>query len=377
MGYLCHRIGGPRRRRDDVKDGRRMIHYPITFKAAILERLHEPLHIDEVRFDGPLGVGQVLVKISYSGICGKQIEEIQGTKGSDPYLPHLLGHEGSGIVIDVGPGVRKVVPGEAVVLHWLKGSGIDAKTPLYWRRDQRINAGWVTTFNEYGVISENRLTPIPKEADLSVACLLGCAVTTGVGVILNEANLHPGDSVAVFGCGGVGLNAIQGAAMVQGYPIIAVDRNPESRQLARRFGATHAIDPTAVDVLTEIKRMTGGQGVQVVIVAVGNPEVIEVAVQASTIPGAVFLVGVPPTGSKIQVDPFAIHGRRTLLGSYGGGTVPDRDIARYLDLYAKGCLKLKELIFDVVPLEQIHRGIAAMLSGKPGRCVVRMMPNDV
>lgn len=349
-----------------------MIHYPITFKAAILERLHEPLHIDEVRFDGPLGVGQVLVKISYSGICGKQIEEIQGTKGSDPYLPHLLGHEGSGTVIDVGPGVTKVVPGDQVVLHWLKGSGIDATPPLYWRRDQRINAGWVTTFNEYGVISENRLTPIPREADLSVACLLGCAVTTGVGVILNEAHVQPGDSVAVFGCGGVGLSAIQGAAMVRGYPIIAIDRKPESLQLARTFGATHAIDPTAADVLAEIKRLTGGKGVQSVIVAVGNPEVIEVAVQASTIPGAVFLVGVPPTGSKIKVDPFAIHCRRTLMGSYGGGAVPDRDVPRYWDLYAKGHLKLKELIFDIIPFEQMNHGIEAMQSGKPGRCVVRM-----
>ena len=353
-----------------------VVKYPVIFKAAILERNNEPLVVDEVTFAGPLGAGQVLVRIHYSGICGKQIEEIQGTGGPDPYLPHMLGHEGSGVVLDVGPGVREVAPGDHVVLHWLKGSGIDAATPFYTRNGKRVNAGWITTFNEYGVISENRMTPIPKEADLTVACLLGCAVTTGVGVILNEANVRPGDSVAVFGCGGVGLNAVQGAALVRGYPIIAVDRTPESLNLARKFGASHTIHSASHDVLAEIRRITGGKGVKFVIVAVGDPQVIEVAAQASSIPGFVFLVGVPPVGPKITIDPLDIHRRRTFLGSYGGGTVPDRDIPAYLDLYHRGHLKLRELISDIVSLDQINEGIASLLSSKAGRCIVKMVDND-
>ena len=263
-----------------------------------------------------------------------------------------------------------------MVLHWLKGSGINAATPLYTRGGRRVNAGWITTFNEHGVISENRMTPISKEADLAVACLLGCAVTTGVGVILNDADLHAGESVAVFGCGGVGLSAVQGAALARGYPIIAVDRNPESLRLALEFGATHTIHPASTDVLADVKRITGGKGVRFVIVAVGDPQVIEVAVQASSIPGSVFLVGVPPAGSRIAVDPFAIHMGRALLGSYGGGAVPDRDIPRYLDLYQEGHFKLRELISEIVSLDQINDGIALLLSGKAGRCIVRMVDND-
>lgn len=347
--------------------------YPITFRGAILEAQNQPLALEEVSFAGPLEAGQVLVRIHYSGICGKQVEEIQGTMGPDPYLPHFLGHEGSGIVAAVGPGVRKVSAGDPVVLHWLKGSGMDAPTPLYWRRGKRVNAGWVTTFNEYGVIAENRLTPLPPSTDLEAACLLGCAVTTGLGVVFNEANIRPGESVAIFGCGGVGLCAIQGAALVGAHPLIGVDRKPESLRLARTFGASYALDSAAVDVPAEIRRITGGRGAQSVIVATGDPRVIEIAIQASAIPGSVFLVGVPPAGAKITVDPLEIHRRRTLWGSYGGGTIPDRDIPRYLGLYREGRLRLKEMVFDTVSLEKINEGIAALQAGSPGRCVVRMV----
>ena len=351
--------------------------YPLKFKAAVLERNSEPLKIWEVEFAGPLEAGQVLIRVHYSGICGKQIEEINGTGGTDLYLPHMLGHEGSGVVLDVGPGVKKVSPGDHVVLHWLKGSGIDAATPYYTRNGKRVNAGWITTFNEYGVISENRMTPIPKEADLSVASLLGCAVTTGVGVILNEANVRPGESVAVFGCGGVGLNAVQGAALVYGYPIIAVDRNAESLNLALKFGASHAINPDGNNLLAEIREITNGNGVNVVIIAVGDSHVIEVAAQASSIPGSVFLAGVPPAGSKITIDALDIHRRRTFTGSYGGGSVPDRDIPRYLSLYEKNFLKFSELVSSTVGLDKVNDSIELMMSGKNvGRCIVRMVDND-
>lgn len=349
-----------------------MIKYPLKFRAAILERNHQPLSVDEVDFWGPLHPGQVLVRIHYSGICGKQLEEIKGSAGPDPYLPHMLGHEGSGIVVDVGPGVKKVVPGNRVVLHWLKGSGIDPDTPSYSRGGQRLNAGWVTTFNEYGVVAENRVTPVPDDADSKVACLLGCVVTTGVGVILNEANVRPGESVAVFGCGGVGLNAIQGAKLVQAQPIIAVDRSPRSLEMAAAFGASHAILSSEKDVLGELRAVTGGKGAGTVVVATGDPNVIELAIEASSTPGSVFLTGVPPLGSRISVDALSIHRRRTITGSYGGGTWPDRDIPAYWRLFCEGKLRLHELISEVVSLERINEGIALLREGVGGRCVVEM-----
>ena len=175
----------------------------IDIKAAILVKQNEPLEIDDVEVPD-LGYGQVLVNIKNSGICGKQIDEITGKRGKDPYLPHLLGHEGAGIVKDIGPGVTKVKKGDHIVLHWMKGPGIDSSTPQFSRKGSPINAGWVTTFSEYTIASENRVTPIDKDIDFDVASLLGCAVTTGLGIVFNDLNLKPGQSTAVFGAGGVG-----------------------------------------------------------------------------------------------------------------------------------------------------------------------------
>jgi len=353
-----------------------MTKYPIKFKAAILESTNEPLKIEDVYFEGPLDFGQVLVRIHYSGICGKQIEEIQGISNfhgkPDPFLPHMLGHEGGGEVIDIGPGVKKVIRGDYVVLHWLKGSGINSSTLIYKRDGKRINAGWLTTFNKYGVISEDRLTSIPKKSDLEIACLLGCCVTTGVGVVLNEAKPLPEDSIAIFGCGGVGLNAIQGAVLSYANPIIAIDKNQESLDLAKEFGATHFVSPNYDNVLNRIKEITKGEGAKFVISALGNPKAIETAIEASSIPGDVYIVGVPPLNSKITVNPFAIHSSRKLQGSQGGGCFPDRDIPKYLQLYDDKVLKFNELISSRVSLDNINEGIEIMKSGKIGRCIVNM-----
>ncbi|MBN1870831.1 MAG: zinc-binding dehydrogenase [Candidatus Omnitrophica bacterium] len=349
-----------------------IVQYPLKFRAAVLERHNEPLVIDEVTFNGPLEAGQVLVRIHYSGVCGKQIEEIKGSGEPDPFLPHMLGHEGSGIVMDVGPGVRKVKPGDHVVLHWMKGSGIDAVTPLYNRKGVRVNAGWITTFNEYGVISENRMTVIPEGSDLSVACLLGCAVTTGVGAVFHQAKVCPGEAAAVFGCGGVGLNCIQGAAMVHAHPIIAVDTNPKNLKLAKTLGATHFINAHDEDVLARVKEITNGMNARYVFIVTAAPSAIEQGIEASSIPGSVYFVSVPPFGTKISVDALSIHRRRQLFGSFGGGSFPDRDVPACLALYERGLLKLNELVSIGVSLDDINKGIEELLMEKGGRCIVRM-----
>src|SRR5262249_13581836 len=181
----------------------------MKMKAAILETLRAPLVIDEIEIPA-LQCGQVLAKIHRTSICGAQLGEIDGRKGEDKFLPHLLGHEGGGVVLETGPGVTHVRRGDHVVLHWRKGPGIQASTAKYDWNGRTVNSGWVTTFNEYTVVSENRLTPIPKDVPFEIAALMGCAVTTALGVINNLAQLKIGQSIAVFGCGGVGLNVVQG-----------------------------------------------------------------------------------------------------------------------------------------------------------------------
>ena len=209
-------------------------------KAAILVELRKPLVIDEIKFPDELNAGQVLVKVLYSTICGAQINEIQAAKGPDKFLPHLLGHEASGHVIETGPGVTHVKPGDTVVLHWRPSLGIQCQPPAYQWRGAKLNAGWVTTFNEYAVISENRLTVIGADYDLKLAPLLGCAVTTAAGVINNDANVKIGESVVVFGVGGVGLNVVQFAELAGANPIVA-DRSHRQQAANGQGARSHAL----------------------------------------------------------------------------------------------------------------------------------------
>jgi S-(hydroxymethyl)glutathione dehydrogenase / alcohol dehydrogenase len=195
----------------------------MKFKAAILTELKQPLVIEEIE-SGPLRFGQVLVKIHCSGICGAQLNEIEGAKGPDKFLPHLLGHEATATVQEIGEGVTHVKPGDRVVCHWRKGLGLQGPGALYTSaRFPRINSGWVTTFSEYSVVSENRLTKLPAGFDAEAGALFGCAATTAMGVLNNNAKLGIGESIVVLGTGGVGLNLVQFAAMVGAHPIIGVD----------------------------------------------------------------------------------------------------------------------------------------------------------
>ena len=192
-------------------------------KAAILTQSKQPLEVAEIDLPENLDFGQVLVKIHFSGICGAQINEIDAVKGPDKFLPHLLGHEASGEVLEIGTGVKTVKVGNHVVLHWRPSSGIQSETPKYLWEGKEVNAGWVTTFNEQAIVSENRLTVIPKSFDMRLAPLFGCAVTTAFGVINNDAQVRVGQSVLIFGLGGVGLNIAQAASMVSANPVIGID----------------------------------------------------------------------------------------------------------------------------------------------------------
>lgn len=342
-------------------------------KAAVLVEANAPLEIFDI--DVPkLDVGQVLVRITHSGICGKQIDEITARRGPDPYLPHLLGHEGAGVVEDVGPGVRKLKQGDAVVLHWIKASGIDAAPASFQKKGtgMRINGGCVTTFSDYTIASENRLTKIPAGVNPEIAALLGCAVTTGLGIVFNNAEMKPGESIAVFGVGGMGLNVIQGAVLVNAYPIVAIDLFDSKLEWAKSLGATHTINSRNADPTAALKEITGGKGFDVTVDTTGNRRVRELAYDVCANKGRTIYAGVPDVSEKITIDSFPIHFGRKLIGSHGGETQPDIDIPRYVTLHKLGRLRLEELITHRFPLDKINEAIAVVRGGEAGRCLVKM-----
>ena len=319
-----------------------------------------------------LGVGQVLVKVAYSGICGKQLEEISGKRGEDPYLPHLLGHEGAGEVVSIGPGVRKVKEGDHVVLHWIKGTGIDSAPPRFDWNGIEVSAGWVTTFSEYSVASENRVTPIPSDVNLKAASLLGCAVTTGLGIVFHDGDVKPGQSVAVFGVGGIGLNVVQGAALVNAYPIVAIDIHDQKLQWARNFGATHTINTTSTDANSVLMELSRKRGFDVTVDTTGNTVVRQTAYGITGNTGKTILAGVPSEDAQITIDSFPLHFGRRMFGSHGGGTQPELDIPRYIELYKLGKLNLDDQITQSYPLDNINEAVKTVQDGQASRCVLVM-----
>jgi len=341
-------------------------------RAAILVEQKKPLVIEEVEVP-PLKLGQVLVKVLASGICGSQIGEINGVKGPDRFLPHLLGHEGCGTVLEAGEGVRSVKPGDRVVLHWRKGTGLESVTPVYESRIGRVNAGWVTTFNEHAIVSENRLTKVPAGFDVEAAALFGCAVTTAFGVVTNNAQVAIGQSVVVFGAGGIGLNIVQGAALAGAHPIIAIDLVDARLDLARTLGATHTINSRSADVAAEIAGIVGTDGVDVAIDNTGNVDVIALASRLTSGRGRTVLVGVPAKGATAAISTLPLHFEKRLVGSHGGECRPDIDIPRYVRLMQDGRLSLAGVVGRRYALDEVNAAIDDMTSGRlAGRAILRM-----
>ena len=342
----------------------------IEFEAAILVGHNKPLEIGKIRFENDLAVGQVLVELKVSGICGSQIGEIDGVKGRDNFIPHLMGHEGCGVIKKIGPGVTTVKEGDKVVLHWKKGSGINSEVPNYKYRDTKINAGWVTTFNKFAVVSENRVTSIPEKFPSDYAALFGCAVTTGFGVIENNAKLKIGESIVILGAGGIGLNIIQAAKLVSAYPIIAVDIFDERLELAKKFGATHLINSRNCEFYDVVKSLLGSN-LDVFIDNTGKPEIIEKGYELINSKGRLVLVGVPKVGSNINIFSLPLHFGKTITGSFGGETHPERDIPRYMNLMLEGKWSLDGIITERFSLSEINTAISRIRSGKTiGRVMI-------
>jgi S-(hydroxymethyl)glutathione dehydrogenase/alcohol dehydrogenase len=331
--------------------------------AAILVEQRKPLVLDEVEVPA-LEVGQVLVDTKTSRICGSQIGEIDGVKGPDKYLPHLLGHEGGGVVLEVGPEVKHVKTGDHVVLHWRPGAGLQIRPPLYRWEGKTVNAGWVTTFNRLAVVAENRVTAIPRDLDFEIAALLADTLTTGFGVINNDAHVKIGESVVIFGCGGIGLGVVLGARLAGAHPIVAVDLFDHKLEKARENGATHTINAKAAEAATAVRAIVGDAGADVVIDGTGTPQVIEMCYDLTQPKGRCVLFGVMPNSKRVSLHTLPLHHGKVLTGSEGGGSQPHIDIPRIVRMIQDNRLDPRGFISHRLKLDSINDTIARMRSGE-------------
>ena len=355
-------------------------------KAAVMYEPGKDLVIEEVTIDAP-GAHEVSVRTVASGVCHS---DLHFQKGLSPYpLPVVLGHEAAGIVEEVGSEVRYVAPGDHVVTctavfcgqcrfcmsgrPYLCGGASTRRAkneaPRLSHHGAKINQYiHVGSFAEQMLLHENAITKIRPDADLVRACLVGCAVVTGVGAVVNSAEVEPGSRVAVFGCGGVGLFAVQGAALAGAGKVIAVDTNPAKLDLARRLGATDVVDASQVDPVAAVRELSNG-GVDYSFEVIGNPRTVAQAFDVLDLGGLATVVGLMPAGTKVEIPADGLMFRK-LQGTSMGSTRPRIDIPRYVDFYLSGRLRLDELISRTIPLEEVNEAFRALEQGSVARSVI-------
>lgn len=336
--------------------------------AAVLFETGKDLELVELEIP-KLNPGQVLVDISYSGVCHTQLSEVRGYRGPDKFLPHCLGHEGSGRVLEIGAGVRKVKVGDRVVLSWLKGSGADVPGTKYKLGSRDVNAGGVTTFMKLAVLSENRVSALGNDVEDLPAALLGCALPTGFGSISNTVRAEPGSKVIVFGVGGVGLCAVAGASFLKCSEIVAVDINSSRLEGARSFGATSTINaPLSTERLRELANKF-----DLAIEVTGRPEIINQALQlVRPRGGIVVIVGNPKAGELLTLDPRIFNEGKQIRGTWGGDSNPDIDQPKLQKMLSEGVLNLRPLYEHVYPLENINQALRDLETGSVLRPMLKM-----
>jgi S-(hydroxymethyl)glutathione dehydrogenase/alcohol dehydrogenase len=356
-------------------------------KAAVCYELGKPLVVGDINIDPPQE-GEVKVKMVATAICHSDIHAIRGELGSNtPFIP---GHESAGYIDEVGKGVTGVKPGDPVVVSLLASCGkclycrtgrthmcnasfpLDKETRFHNKKGQALAQSFrIGTFGEYVIVHESQVVKVPGDMPLDRAALLACGVITGFGAVVNRAKVEPMSACVIIGTGGVGLNSIQGAAISGAYPVIAVDVLDEKLAAARTFGATHGVNAKKVDVIEEVKKLTGGRGADYVFVTVGNARAIEQGVAMSAPRGMTLIVGLPGFKDTISFSPFIfIKEERMLTGSFMGTTQLHTEIPKLVALYKAGILKLDELITARYPLERINEAIEEVERGKALRNVI-------
>jgi S-(hydroxymethyl)glutathione dehydrogenase/alcohol dehydrogenase len=333
-------------------------------KAAVLEAINKPLALKNVE-TSPLELGQVLVRVLVSGLCGSQLHEMRGNKGNSKYLPHLMGHEGCGIVEEIGLGVSTVNVGDKVVMHWRPGAGIESSFPSYILDGKIFSSGKVNTLTEFAIVSENRVTAVPQDTPPELCAILGCALTTAMGVIDNEVNLKFGENVAVIGCGGVGLNLLQAAKLKSACSIYAIDSNSAKKDLCFAAGATNFANST-----NDIQ-----ESIDVIIDTTGIPKVITEALSKLSGNGRIILVGQPNPEESFEVtnaiNLFSGKGQ-SIKATQGGGTNPSEDIPRYVRMYQEGLLDVKQIVTHRFRLNQVNEAFDILKSGVAGRIIIEI-----
>lgn len=352
--------------------GKQNMAFITSTEAAILASSKMPLVIANILLPHKLKSGQVLVKLITSGICGAQINEIDAIKGPDLFLPHLLGHEGYGEVIEIGSGVTKIQPGDKVILHWRKSSGIEASPAKYILGDQIVNAGWVTTFSRHSIVSENRVTKIPDTViNKNLLPLLGCALTTSFGAVTYDTRLNNSHSIIVFGAGGIGLLITKFAAFLKVLNIIVIDKDENKLKSALKLGATSVIHfISKEDALFQLNQLSGTMNIDFAYETTGTSAGIEISFNQIANNGKVLLIGTPNHKSLISIPALPLHFGKTLVGSHGGSTDPDRDIPILVKMLAMEQLDLSQYPIDIISLEEINLAINHIRNGSVGRKII-------
>jgi Zn-dependent alcohol dehydrogenase len=364
----------------------------VRIRAAVFVEPHAPLEVRELDL-APPGPGEVLVRLLASGICRSDLSLIDG-KWPHP-MPAVLGHEGAGVIDAVGPGVDESRVGERVVLTFVPACGrcrfclegrvnlcatafaahdmgalLDGTTRLSCDGRPVYHLALVSSFATHAVVPADAAIVVTPELEPDEACLLGCGVITGVMAVVRRAGVRPGESVAVVGCGGVGLSAVQGARLVSAYPIVAVDPLPSKRELALRLGATHAVDPTGGDPVEAIRAIVPG-GVDHAFECIGRPDTAGQAISAARTGGTTILVGQPAIGVQASFSVFDVtQFEHAVLGTHIGAAVPALDVPRLAQLASVGRLDLAALVTHRFPLERIDEALAVTASGEAGRVVL-------
>lgn len=360
-------------------------------KAAVCREFGAPLSIEEITV-ASAGVGQVKVAVKACAICHSDIHFLEGAWGGS--LPAVYGHEAAGVVTEIGSGVTNVAVGDHVVISLVRCCGachdcsrgmpvnctgsfsIDASPVLSSADGDPIVQGLKTaTFAEEAVVDASQVVAVPSDLPMTSAALLGCGVITGVGAVTNTAAIETGSDVVVIGCGGVGLNVLQGAAIAGARSVIAVDLAADKLEAAREFGATAAVSAAAEDAADQIRALTGGRGADYVFVAVGAKPAMEQAFSFMAPGGAVVIVGLTAAGVGVEFDSMmmAIQNQRVLGSKMGSGRLPI-DIPILVSLYEDGRLKLDELVTATFPIEEINEAIAGVNRGEARRNVIVLDP---
>ena len=361
-------------------------------KAAVLYEHNKPLVVEEVDLDAPK-TGEVLVRVGAAGICRSDLHFIHGEEYIK--LPAVLGHEGAGIVEQVGEGVTLVEAGDHVIFSFAPNCGqcrscvsgkanlcdahgattgtlFDGTTRLHTKDTRITHMGKVACFSEYSVVPQWGCIPIPKNIGLGQAALIGCSVTTGVGAVLCTAPVEPGSTVAVIGCGGVGINVIQGASLVSASKIIAIDTEETALEYALKFGATDIINAKTEEPVEKVRELPGGVGVDFSFEVRGLPETVRQSYEMIRKAGTAVIVGIGETGITADIDLVSlVRQEKTLTGTYYGSAKPRNDFNRMVDLYLNNKLNIDDLITREYSLDQINEAFAALERGDPGRGIIR------